>query len=246
MAEERRYDISAFVLHLLAMGLMLCDHLWATVLSWDILTWLGRMAFPLFAFMLVEGYVHTRSVKKYALRLLIFALISEIPFNLLCSGGWIYPYHQNVLWTLLLSLLCIHVIERVRRVGKLWLTLLIAAAVSLVGFLLGFLTMIDYYGYGVLTVLIFYLFRGRRWYCLIGQILLLGYINLEMMGGLVIPVELFGRSFHVAQQGMALLALIPIWLYRGRQGLHSRVIRYSFYAFYPLHMLLLVLLQILF
>lgn len=240
---KERGGLSAFLLHLIAMGAMLCDHLWASFVALDLLTWLGRIAFPLFAFMLVEGYFHTRSIKKYALRLLLFALLSEIPFNLFCAGGWFYPFHQNVLWTLLLSLLGIHLIEITRRRNRRWVTLLVAVAVAVIGYLLGFLTMVDYYGYGVLTVLIFYFFRERKWYCLLLQIILLGYINFEMMGGLSVPVRIFGGTWNFPQQGMALLALIPIWLYRGRQGPHNRIIKYSFYAFYPLHMLLLFVLQ---
>lgn len=240
---KERKGLSTFLLHLIAMGAMLCDHLWVSVVPLDLLTWLGRIAFPLFAFMLAEGYFHTRNVKKYALRLLLFALISEIPFNLFCAGGWFYPFHQNVLWTLLLSLLCIHLIEITRRRNRRWLTLLVTVATSVIGYLLGFLTMVDYYGYGVLTVLIFYFLRERKWYCLVLQIVLLGYINFEMMGGLSIPVRIFGGTWELPQQGMALLALIPIWLYRGRQGPHNRMIKYSFYAFYPLHMLILFVLQ---
>ena len=240
---KERGGLSAFFLHLIAMAAMLCDHLWASFVALDLLTWLGRIAFPLFAFMLVEGYFHTRSIKKYALRLLLFALLSEIPFNLFCAGGWFYPFHQNVLWTLLLSLLCIHLIEITRRRNRRWVTLLVAVTVAVIGYLLGFLTMVDYYGYGVLTVLIFYFFRERKWYCLLLQIILLGYINFEMMGGLSVPVRIFGGTWNFPQQGMALLALIPIWLYRGRQGPHNRIIKYSFYAFYPLHMLLLFVLQ---
>ena len=244
--KKSAWGLNSFVLHLLAMALMLADHLWAIGVPFDLLTWMGRLAFPLFAFMLVEGYFHTRDLKKYLLRLLLTALISEIPFNLLCSGSLVYPLHQNVIWSFLISIICIRLIERVRRREKMWLTALASVCISVPGFLLGTITMVDYYGYGILIVLMFYFLHGRRWYCFVGQAVLLWYITWEMMGGLVVPMEILGWKFELSQQGMSMLALIPIWLYNGRRGPHNRWIRYSFYAFYPLHMLILGLVQLLF
>ena len=85
----KRFDISTFVLHIIAMIFMLCDHLWATLIpgnQW--LTCLGRLAFPMFAYMTVEGYFHTSNLKRYVLRLLLLAVISEIPFNLMYSSSF--------------------------------------------------------------------------------------------------------------------------------------------------------------
>ena len=98
--------INSNALKILAMAFMLLDHLWATIIpdnQW--MTCVGRLAFPIFAFMISEGYVHTSDFKKYAKRLLIFGLISEIPFNLMSAGGFFFPFHQNVMFTLLLGLL---------------------------------------------------------------------------------------------------------------------------------------------
>ena len=224
------------------MALMLMDHLWATLLpAQDWLTCAGRVAFPIFAFMAVEGYFHTRNFKKYALRMLLFAVLSEIPFDLMYGGTWFYPVHQNVIWTLLMGLLGIYLMEKARKTGKTWLYVLVCLGITLAGAILGTLGMVDYYGAGVLTVFVFYFFRGRKWWCLLGQILGLYWINVELLGGLMYPVELLGLELELCQQGFALLALIPIWLYRGRQGYHSKPFQYLCYGFYPVHMLLLVI-----
>ena len=242
LSAPSRFDISAAVLHILAMVLMLMDHLWATLLpAQDWLTCAGRVAFPIFAFMSVEGYFHTHNFKKYAQRMLLFAVLSEIPFDLMYGGTWFYPVHQNVIWTLLMGLLGIHLMETVRKKQKLWVYVLVSAGVVAMGAILGTLCMVDYYGVGVLTVFIFYFFRGRKWWCLLGQLLALYWVNVQMLGGLMYPIQLFGMELELCQQGLALLALLPIWLYRGRQGCHSKPFQYACYAFYPVHMLVLVL-----
>ena len=242
MTSRKPFEPSGTTLHLLAMALMLCDHLWATILSdYQWLTWLGRLAFPIFAFLLVEGYFHTGNLRRYAARLLLFAVISEIPFNLMTGGSLLYPYHQNIMWTLLMGLGAVHLNETARRSGKPLRRILTAVLSILVGYLLGFLTMTDYFGAGVLTPLIFYFFRKRTWWCFAGQFAALYYLNVEILSGLFFEVTFLGLEWTVVQQGLALFALIPIWLYRGRQGYHSKPFQYACYAFYPAHMLLLYL-----
>lgn len=237
--------ITSFTLHIIAMALMLCDHLWAcSILPADIFTWLGRIAYPIFAFMIVEGYFHTSSYKKYIRRMFLFALITEIPFNLMCTSSWIYPFHQNVLWTFLIGLLAIRLIERIRAKKNPWLTVIGFAGISFTAYLLGYILFVDYFGCGVLMILVFYLFRSKKWWCYVAQAICLFYINWEMLSGLSFPVTIFGREFFIVQQGIACLALIPIWLYNGKQGPHNKIIKYSFYAFYPVHMLILYLLRL--
>ena len=238
---SKNFELTAAVLHIIAMTLMLMDHLWATLLpAREWLTCAGRVAFPIFAFMAVEGYFHTRSFKKYILRMLMFAVLSEIPFDLMYGGTWFYPVHQNVLWTFLLGLLGVWLMEQVRKKGKTWMYLLVCVLVVPAGLVLGTLCMVDYYGVGVLTVFVFYFLHGRKWWCFLGQLAALYWLNVELLGGLMYPVQLLGMEFELCQQGLALLALIPIWLYRGRQGYHSKPFQYLCYAFYPVHMLLLV------
>lgn len=244
MEQKKRFEVTSFALHILAMALMLCDHLWATVVpgnEW--LTCIGRIAFPIFAFLIVEGYFHTKDRKAYVKRLVIFALISELPFNLM-MGGIFNPVHQNVLWTFLIGIGLIRLIEQARqkKTVRMWI---LAALGVLLGCAVGLFGMVDYMHFGVLTVLVFYLFRGRRWWCFLGQVVCLAVINLELMGGFVYPFELFGREWLLHRQGFALLALIPIWLYRGKQGPYNKTLKYIYYAFYPVHILILVLLAFL-
>ena len=242
---KKKLELTSFCLHLLAMVLMLCDHLWGTVVSGnDWLNCIGRLAFPIFAFLTVEGYFHTKNLKKYVLRLLVFAILSEIPFNLAIGSRLIYPIHQNVLWTLLISIGLIHWNEKAKG-KKQWIRLLIAAASVAVGHIAGLLTFVDYYHAGILTVLIFYFFRGRKWWCFVCQAVFLWYVNTELLGGIGFELQLWGRTFFVARQLFALPALIPIWLYRGKQGPYNKYLRWLYYGFYPAHLLILGLLKFL-
>lgn len=243
---KRILETTSASLHIMAMLFMLCDHLWGTVIPGnDWLTVIGRLTFPIYAFMIVEGYFHTKNLKKYVLRLLIFALFSEIPFNLVMGSRVFYPIHQNVLFTFLIAIALVHWNEKVKE-RKLWLRLLVAMASILLGYLGGIVTFVDFYYAGVLTVLVFYFFRQRKWWSYAAQLVLLAYINLEMIGGFGYNVELFGQSLFIVRQAFALLALIPIWLYRGRQGYHSKWLQYTYYAFYPAHLLALYLIKVVF
>ena len=244
MREKRPLELTSAALHVLAMLFMLCDHLWATIVpgnQW--LTCVGRLAFPIFSFMIVEGYFHTSNLRRYVLRLLLFAILSEIPFNLMCGSRIFYPLHQNVMWTFLLGLLMIYMNEQAKKTGILLRRVFVGIVSVLVSTILGLATMVDYYAVGVLTVLVFYFFRGRTWWCFLGQLAALYYLNVEVLSGLYYPISLFGMEFELVQQGLALLALIPIWLYRGRQGHHSKAFQYFCYAFYPTHILILALLH---
>ncbi len=234
--------LTSNMLRIIAVVFMLGDHIWATYMNlWDGMTYIGRMAFPIFAFQIAEGFIHTSNLKKYFLRLLGFALISEIPFNLFCSSRWFNPYHQNVLFTLLLGLLAITVIDNAKKnrtaknivLSVLWLVLI--SIVSFIGF-------VDYGFLGMLTVVMFYVLRDFpfAWLC---QLVAMVLINIVFFEGQVFPVEILGKTFEIPYQGFAVFALIPVWLYGGKKGKSNKVMQYGFYAFYPVHMLVLYLIK---
>ena len=235
--------LTSNMLRVFAVIFMLSDHIWATYMSFgDWMTYVGRMAFPIFAFQIAEGFAHTSSFKKYALRLLGFAVISEIPFNLFYSSRLFNPYHQNVLFTLLLGLLAIYVIDNIRKnktakniaLSVLWLLLI--TITSVIGF-------VDYGFLGVLTVVMFYIFKNFP-FAWVLQLVAIVLINIVFFEGQVLIVEILGKTFEIPYQGFAVFALIPIWLYGGKKGKSSKVMQYGFYAFYPIHMLILYLIKL--
>lgn len=244
MSKKLRFETTSFLLHIMAMIFMLFDHLWGTILPGnDWMTCIGRISFPIFAFMIVEGYFHTKNLKKYVVRLLVFAIISEIPFNLAMGSRIFYPVHQNVLWSFLISIGLIFWNEKAKTTHKIWKQIVVGCVTVVLGTLLGLLTMLDFYHAGILTVLVFYFFRQRKWWSYLGQFLCLWYINTEVLGGFCYEIPMFGEVYFIHRQGFALLALIPIWLYHGRQGYHSKGLQYVYYIFYPLHLLILGLVK---
>lgn len=240
LENKNRIQTTSFSLHVMAMAFMLCDHLWATfITNHEWLTCVGRVAYPIFAFMIVEGYFHTRNLKAYVKRLFIFALLSEIPFNLVMGSRLFFPIHQNVLFTFLIGIFLIWLNEKARKKGKLWISILTGAGTVVLGTVLGIVTFVDFYNGGMLMILTFYFFRGRKWWCYLGQLAAMIYINWEVLSGFSYELTLFGEPFYFVRQGLAVLALIPIWLYRGEQGYHSKGFRRFCYWFYPGHLLVL-------
>ena len=227
-------------LKIIAMILMLLDHLWGTIIpgnQW--MTLIGRMAFPIFAFLIVEGFFHTSDLKKYMKRLFIFGLISEIPFNLIYTGSIIFPFHQNVMFTLLLGLLIINEIDKLKNTKEIKkkiipiLKIFLFLIISIIGF-------VDYGVTGVLTIVVFYLFRGFKlaW---IGQLISLILLYIVFFEGQSVILNIFNHEYFLPLQSIGILSLIFIWLYNGEKGKNNKLIKYLFYSFYPVHMLVIYL-----
>ena len=182
--------------------------------------------------------------KKYAKRLLIGGIISEIPYNLMVAGGVFFPFQQNVMWTLLMGLLLICFIERADKKDKPILTILAWLVAVVAALVLGTVSMCDYGAVGVLTVLMFYLFRYRNIWCYAGRLAAMLYFNIELLSGMYYVVEIFGKEVEITRQGFAVFSLIFIWPYNGKKGYSAKWFQYFNYLFYPAHMLLLSLIAI--
>lgn len=180
---------------------------------YDIGRSIGRIAFPLFCFLLVQGFVHSKNNNKYTFRLLLFAALSEIPFNYAFFGSLRYWYHNNVFWTLLLGHLALRAVERFKEKP------LIGAGIVFVLMNLAENLHTDYGAFGVLLILLLYMAKNNPAYLLAVGILTFVFLP-------------YGRT--------GLIAFLLMSLYNGKRGLK---LKYFFYAFYPVHLFLLFLLR---
>lgn len=238
MSKVGKIGLSSTALRFIAMFFMLLDHMWATLIAGnDWMTYVGRMAMPIFAYLVAEGYVHTKNLKKYKLRLLLFGLLSEVPFNLIVAGGVFFPFHQNVMFTLLLGLLAIERIDKIRK--NVSPKAIITNGLLLIGIcILSVITFVDYNITGVMTVVMFYIFRNVP-FSPIWQLLGMILIHIVFRKGMYIPITIGTVTFEFITQGFAVFSLLFIWCYNGQKGCAKKWVQYFAYAFYPLHMLVL-------
>lgn len=232
-------------LKIVAMITMLIDHIAVVGLAggnWEVFRCIGRIAFPIFAFQIVEGFLHTSNRKKYLGFIFVFALISEIPYNLI-TGGIIYPFSQNILFTFALSIIAMNCLEKccVFSKEKLYKNILpIIMGLLLIGLFLvvGTLTFVSYTGIGVVLIMLFYFIRKYFTNKYISTLLigLAIWWSSQSLGGLYFEWENFG----VAMQDFSILAIFFImgYIFTGSKSLGSKN-KWICYWFYPVHMLLL-------
>lgn len=227
--EIKKPALSGSALKILALMIMFIDHIGAVIVQrtmsmpgfnhdfWSSFYWpiryVGRIAFPIFCFLLVEGFVHTSDIKKYLFRLLLFALISEIPFDLGVSGKLIDWNYQNVFWELAVGILALYVFRGIEEKKLNTMTKIIYRLFVIAVFALGAQGLhLDYGMYGIISIVALYVFRQNKW-----TQLLLGAVSF-------------------CWEPVAPLAFLVIAFYNGKRG---RNLKYAFYAFYPAHLLLL-------
>ena len=188
--------------------------------AYQIMRAIGRIAFPIFCFFIVEGFVHTKNVKKYATRIFIFALISEIPFDLACFKKLFYIKYQNVMFTLFIGLMTLCLLKLIeQKCSDKPKTRIACTFIAItLGCVVAHLLKTDYSYYGVLAISLMYLFNDLK------------------------PMKLM--SGFIALISTSILVVIPFSLLALYNGERGRSIKYFFYAFYPVHLLILYLIAI--
>lgn len=226
--------ISSSVLKIIAVSAMFCDHFSVAFFGQTVgvLRLIGRIAFPIFAFMIAEGASRTRNIYKYMLRLLVFGVVSEIPFDLVCARTWCSWQYQNVYFTLLLGLIAIWAVNMLCEKNLP----VLAAVPILVSAAAAELLRTDYGAGGVICIVFFYVFMRCG-----GVFRKAGFI----LAVLVLTVWVVYSPFKVlfnSAEFFSLPAVIIILLYNGEKGF--RLNKYFFYGFYPAHLLILGLVSL--
>lgn len=236
----KKQGISQEALKLAACLTMLIDHIGATLVlqqwysSWDpsvlnlyyVLRVIGRIAFPIYCFLLVEGAHYTRDPKKYGIRLAIGMVLSELPFDLAFNEGLDWA-SNSVMVTLLLGFLMIEAMKRVKGFWKVVLILPFFLAAEWMG--------TDYGGNGILIIAMLALTKGvkhEKLWRTVGFVCLLSFGAEIQIGSLWVPIELFG-----------LLSLPLIFCYSGKKLTRNKAVQWAFYLFYPVHLTILWILE---
>ena len=175
----------------------------------QLLQMFGRFAFPIFVFLLIEGFLHTRNGKQYGISLFVLALLSEIPFNLMVGHTLLLP-KQNVMFTLLLGYLAMCSLEYFKDKPVVSLAILVAL------FMVSRYMQADSRTAGFIFILLMYGLRKEKiLQCIATPVLL--------------PMKL-----------MVFLSLLLTCMYNGERGfIKTPFLKYCFYAFYPVHMLVI-------
>ena len=215
--------MSSFVLKMIAIISMFIDHIGYIIFGkLSFFNYIGRLAFPIFAFQISEGYIHTKNLKKYFLRLFLFAIISQIPYilfyNIISTG-----FALNIFFTLFLGLTCIFIYDKLdyKKLG-----IIISIFIGIVAEYIH----CDYGFYGIAIILIFYIFKNNTFLATLSFIIAtsINYIPLYI-----------ASQFNKIYLYLFICTIIPaifISLYNGKKGKDTK---YLLYLFYPIHLLII-------
>lgn len=216
--------MSVLCLKIIALTTMIIDH-YGAIFKGDMMAYrmIGRIAFPIYCFLLIEGYYHTKDVKKYMLRLFVFALLSEIPFDLAFFGRAIFS-HQNIFFTLCIGLFTIYNIEKLKDKNKI-----MSACIIIISFIASDILNVDYQIIGIIYILSFYYTRNMQ-----------KLQRLCLIAATMYITNLLSSS--VIQQ-FSLFSLLILFFYNEELGPSSKVLQILFYASYPAHLIIFYLIN---
>ena len=226
--------MSSFVLKIIACISMFCDHIGdAFIGKLTFLNYIGRLAFPIFCFQIVQGYIHTHDIKKYILRLSLFALISQIPFMLFYHIVF-DSFAINVIFTLLFGLFTILIYDKYNKSVGAGFCLLLGIIAQVCQF--------DYGFFGVFIIFMFYVLRNKKtaMSLVFALAVLIRYSIPLLQYGLSLSY-LFSNGKYSMMVYSTIFSIVPILFYNGKKG---KNVKYLFYIFYPVHLLILSVISI--
>ena len=250
-AMNKKFELSGNMLKIIACITMLIDHTGAALIG----TWLlrieditlyaqvynlymgmriiGRLAFPIYIFLLVEGFYYTHSRKNYLIRLAVFMILSELPFDLalylsnesIAGGHYFTLYAQNVYFTLVIGFLGMLLAELIiDTFAERWKRVVMSIAVMLLCMFLAEQLCTDYGMAGIAAIFAAYYLRD--------------YSSVLEMAVIVLMLTALSSTLEI----WALIDVVPVFFYHGNRG-RIRMNKWFFYAFYPVHLLILAFLK---
>lgn len=216
--------MTSFMLKVIGVITMLFDHIGDSLLGkFSFFNLIGRISFPIFAFQAMQGYLHTKNLKKHMLKLFIFACIAQVPFMLFLST-FTNEFALNIFFTFLLGLLAIYLYDKCSNKGFGFLFVILIS-------IIGYFIRVDYKAFGILLMFSFYFFRDKKGQMVIATIILCFVRYLPNI--LTNPSLLF---HYLSCVFFTASSLIFILFYNQKEGPKAK---YFFYLFYPLHLLIL-------
>ena len=216
--------MSGFTLKIIAMISMIFDHTGYLIFNeLSPLNYIGRFAFPIFAFEIGQGFTHTKNLKKYFLRLFIFALISQIPFQLFLKVLK-SSFSLNIFFTLFLGLLSLYTYNLCKKNKFIALTSVLC--ISIIAYFLH----VDYGWYGILIIFILYIFQEKK-LCQVISFILATLINYL--------IKIITNGFYFEYIYLFIFTCFSLFFINFYNGKKGKNVKFIFYLFYPLHLIII-------
>lgn len=227
--------MSSLFIKIIALITMTIDHSGSILFNNNqILRLIGRLSFPFYGFMLVEGFNHTKNDTKrflrYLLSIFILGCISEIIYDYYFFDTTLFIYNQNILFTLSIALICMYIYEKESNTFfKKIFSLIIVFYISLLSSAL----FLDYGFLGIMLIFGYFLANKSKYNKVLIIIITLLYFCLNVL--------LYGFKLYFFG---ILISIVPLVLYNGKKGYNSKIIKYIFYIYYPFHIFILLIIKL--